>query len=658
MLTTNSEQPVNASRNRRIGLAVVIATFLLFVPCAFNEFVNYDDPLYVTKNRFVQNGISISGVVQAFTSRHATNWHPLTWLSLQLDSTLFNNQAWGYHLTNVLLHALNAGLVFWVVVRYTHEAGRAVLVACLFAFHPLRVEAVAWISERKELLGAFFGLLGLAAYHSYVALPNRRAYASVVLLFTLSLLAKPMWVTFPCLLLLLDIWPLKRWGTTPGQLSFAVLLREKLPLFLITIASCAITFYAQSAGGAVARLQTVSPVERVSNAIVSYVIYVCEFLWPVHLAPFYPLTRGAPSPLVIWGSLALLVTLTVLFLWQRRSRPCLLFGWLWYLGTLVPVIGLVQVGSQSHADRYTYLPMIGLTWGIVWAACELSSVMPVWALRSVAVLLLVAAGVLTELQIAHWRNSERLWNYTLGVTKNNWLAHCNLAVELSDQARFDGSRQHFEASLAIQPNAPAYIGLGGLLARTEQMDKAIESLQQGLALDPDSELGHGNLGVQYAKMGRFEEAASHFQEAIRIAPGNAEHHLNLGMALEYQRKEGAAESYARALEADPHLAAAHLHLGMLLGSLGNFAEATRHLEEAIRSNPNYAEAWYSLACFLEIQGQREPALNAFRRAIDLEPNSINFRQRYAIALRAANKTQEAAAQEQEAERLSEAQGAK
>jgi tetratricopeptide (TPR) repeat protein len=547
-----------------ICAALVVGTLAVFLRTVAHEFVEYDDSQYVYENPMVTHGLSGPGIVEAFTAGHAGNWHPLTWLSHMLDWQLFGPWAGGHHLTSVLLHAAVAVLLFLVLLQSGRHTPCAVgdlrhaacayynaaafwpsaVVAALFAIHPLRVESVAWVAERKDLLSGLFFLLTLAAYIHYARRPfSWGRYLAVLLLFALGLMSKPMLVTLPAVLLLLDYWPLARLGWTTRVWV------EKIPLALLSMASCIVTFLVQREAEAVNTHFLLST--RVANALVAYVTYIGQIFYPVDLAVFYPYTPGGLPAWKVLGAIAVLSGISAAALLLRRKAPYLLVGWLWYLGMLVPVIGLLQVGSQSMADRYTYLPQIGLYLAMVWGAADLCRLRP-WGRwvggigAAGAIVMLMALAVR---QTSYWRDGQSLWTHALNVTP---------------------------------PNHIAYYNMGMVLQRQRQLDAAIDYYQQSLALLPTYALAHNNLGLALYEQRRMDEALEHFRQALASNPRSAEAHNNLAnlLSIKGQRAE-AIEEYAQAISLNPQYVDGHCNLGDELRSQGRPAEALEHYQQAL-----------------------------------------------------------------------------
>ncbi|HEV3146763.1 MAG TPA: tetratricopeptide repeat protein [Gemmataceae bacterium] len=562
-------------------------------------FVNFDDSVYVTANGHVQDGLSVAGLRWAFTSTEALNWHPLTWVSLQIDFELFGLAPWGYHLTNLLLHAANSVLLFLVFWRMTGAVGRSWLLAALFALHPLHVESVAWISERKDVLSTFFGMFGLLAYTRYVEQPRLSRYALVLVGLLLSLMAKPMLVTFPCLLLLLDFWPLRRLnllspgGETPASTipaapsSFRLILLEKVPLLVLAALSSVMTVIAQRSGGAIETLEELPWRFRFENALVSYVQYLIQTFWPLNLAPFYPHPRTAlPGRQAVAAAAALLVISTIAVLYRRRW-PYWLVGWLWYLGTMVPVIGLVQVGEQARADRYTYFPLIGIFLIIVWGIADILARRPLllyvrWLLAAAAVSI---ALVLSWRQVRYWHDSEALWRQALDVAADNAIARNNMGhAILQAHGEPREAERHLRQALQFKPGyGRAWANLGVALAQQDRTDETIAAFERALEIHPNMTHTRNNLGLALAKTGRTDAAIDQFRQTIAYDPGWAEPQYNLAFAFGKQQRWAEALPYAReCARLEPRNAQYRFLLARLLTELGQHEEAQEQILEAER----------------------------------------------------------------------------
>jgi Flp pilus assembly protein TadD len=600
------------------GALLVLLTLLVYSPSFAYPFVNYDDPDYVFRNPHVQSGLSFDNLRWAFTTFECGNWHPLTWLSLQRDAELFGGQnAGAFHRTNVLLHAANTLLLFWLLVRLTGGVGQSALVAGLFALHPLHVESVAWVSERKDVLSTFFWIVALAAYWFYLKRPSVLRYLLLGLALALGLLAKPMLVTLPCVLLLLDYWPLRRW---PARgLRFLVL--EKAPLFVLVLASCIVTYFAQLSGRSVMPMEALPLTARLGNALVAYAGYLGKMLWPVHLAVYYPHAGANLSVAQVVMAGLLLTAITVLVLGPGRRWPYLAVGWLWYLGTLVPVIGLVQVGSQAMADRYTYVPSIGLFLILAWGAADLAAAwrLPRSYLTGAVVVVLAACAVLTWNQIGSWQSTRHLWERGALVTENNVLAHINLGVCYTDEGRILDAKRAFEQAVAINPRlAEPRANLGNIYGDLGLWGRAAAEYRTAIDLDPQLPGPHYNLGNALAQLGQREEAMAEYRRAIDLKPDDAGPHINLGIQLDYLGRLEEAESELRTgIALDPANAEVHSNLGILLVESGRTKEALAEFRRAIALDPSDSRFHTQLAGILQEEGQLDEARAEYLAALEL-----------------------------------------
>ncbi len=552
--------------------ALAGATALVFARSAGHPFILYDDARYLTENPMVLRGLSWGGVRWAFTTLYFGNWHPLTWLSYLFDVQLFGLDAGAHHLESAFLHAVNAALLFLVLDRMSGARGRSFAVALLFALHPLRVESVAWAAERKDVLSTLFGLLALLAYARYAERPSARRYAPVALAFALSLLAKAMWVTLPFLLLLLDLWPLRRLRAgEPGDLgaarfspvSFRRALLEKLPLLLMSLATSAVTVVAQSDGGAVAGLQ-LGLGARAANAVVAYAAYLGKIVWPSGLAVLYPLPVEGTPAWEVTGAAFLLLVLSAGALWQLRRRPWLAVGWCWFLGTLVPVIGLVQVGAQAMADRYTYLPSIGVTLALVWGAGEAFGAwrggLPLRVAGAAAALVL---GVLTWHQLGYWSDQLALFEHAIAVTGPNSRAQGNYANALRFEHRLDAALEHALEAVRLEPQS-SFLRLELALVQIDrgELPPARDELELAVRLNPRLALAWSLLGEVHAAEGHFEAARSALLEAARIAPDEAQPWVKLGaVCAAFGRTQEAVGAWQQALRVNPEEPEALRQLG-------------------------------------------------------------------------------------------------
>jgi tetratricopeptide (TPR) repeat protein len=586
--------PKKPARVVWIYAVLLLATFAVYARVGQFDFVNFDDPDYVTGNPHVRAGITAAGAKWAFTSVEAANWFPLTWLSHMLDCQLFGLHSGWHHLTNVLIHALAALALFAFLHRATGARWRSAFVAFLFALHPLHVESVAWIAERKDVLSAFFWFLTLWAYAWYAERPGWRRYGLALAAFGLGLMSKPMLVTLPFVLLLLDIWPLRR---RPP-------LWEKAPFFLLSASEAIATYLAQSGSGAV---QAFPLGLRIENALVSYMAYIAKMFWPVRLAVFYPYPAAVPVWQAALAGLAIL-SVSVAVVRRFRAYPYLAIGWFWFLGTLVPVIGLVQVGGQARADRYMYIPMTGLAILLAWGAADLLRRKQALAVAGAAAC--VACVPLTWAQTEHWANSQTLFQHALDVTDNNYLAHHNLGVAIADLRPSDAIA-HYRAALQIKPDsARTHTDLGTALAKLPGgLPDAIAEYQAALRIEPNAAIPHNNLGSALAATpDGLPQAIREYEAALRIKPDYAdarynlaEAHYNLGVALAQMggRTEEAISHFEAALRNKPNYAEAHNNLGVVLSSMpGREQDAIAHFEAAVTIKPNYADAQYNLAIAL------------------------------------------------------------
>jgi tetratricopeptide (TPR) repeat protein len=621
---------------------LALVTLFVYLPAFHYGFVRFDDPEYVSANPIVQAGWTAQGFGWAFTTMTAGNWHPLTWLSLMLDRQWFGPGA--HHGVNVLLHAANAVLLLALLLRLTGAFWESALAAALFAWHPLRVESVVWISERKDVLSAFFGLLALLAYTAHARCregarpaPRGAAYGWALACFALGLLAKPMLVTLPFAFLLLDYWPLGRAPSLdPRRREWRALLLEKVPFFVLAAASCAVTLAAQHHAGAVVSLGHFPPSARLENALIAYVRYVQLSVWPSGLAVFYPVSFPVPALEVPACALALAAA-TALALATRTSRPYLVVGWLWFLGMLVPVIGLVQVGSQSLADRYTYLPQIGLWLAAAFALGEAARKTrwgPV-AAGSAASLALAACLWATVRQIPVWRDSETLFRHAMDVSRNNFLAENNLGAELDDDGRPGEAVPMLEDASRLNPRNPdIHNNLGLALERTDRVGEAVEQFQEAARLETGSAKTLENLGNALLEAGRPLDALPVYRKATDLDPGDADALNNLGLALlESGRAEDAIGPLDTAIRLNPGYPQAHADLGAALGQSGQLQNALKEYATALRLEPALSQANSGMGTTLLLAGRPADAIPYFKRALQENPNLLRARSGLARAKR-------------------------
>lgn len=606
---------------RKAGLAalLVLATLLAFSPALHNDFINYDDQQYVTKNVHIQTGLTWSGILWAWSTGYAANWHPLTWMSHMLDWQLFGPSAWGHHLTSLLLHLANTLLLFLLLARMTGSMARSIVVAMLFGVHPLHVESVVWVAERKDVLSTLFWMLTIWAYVRHVEAPSAGRYAWVLSMLALGLCSKPMLVTLPFVLLLLDYWPLGRWK----EAGAAKLLREKLPLFPLAVASSWITLLVQAHGGAVKSFEDFSLDVRTMNAIVAYGAYLWKTLWPWNLTFFYLHLGAAPSAWKVLLSSLVLLLVSSLVARERSRRPYLLVGWLWYLGTLVPVSGLVQVGAQALADRYTYVPLIGIFLMASWGTADALGLSGSrahrgrmgWVLVSAAILLALLV-VRTRDQVGYWRDSMTLYQHALRVTENNSIVSNLLGVTLADSGRYQEAIPWYERAFAISPSyVRARSNLGAALIKTGRLEEAVEQLEQAMRIDPQWPETHNNLGIALFRMNRVQESIPYFEEALRLKPDYVEATTNLGSArIGLGSVHEGIRLYEEALRLDPRYPEAHNKLGLAQAQRGDLVEAINHLTAAVEIQPDYAEAHQNLAMAFYLEGRYSMAWEQVRLA--------------------------------------------
>ena len=583
-----------------ISLFLVLTIIAVYGQVKDFEFINFDDPIYVTENRYVQQGLTVETFIWSFTdaTRKTNYWAPLTWLSILLDYELYGMNPGAFHLTNVFFHILNTLLLFIVLNRYTAAIWKSAFVAALFALHPLHVESVAWVTERKDVLSTFFWLLTLLSYGGYVRRPGAGRYLLTLLLFILGMMSKPMLVTLPFVLLLLDYWPLGRFEVAANILSwkkkFLYLVWEKGPFFIIIVIAGAAAFVTQQEAGAVKSLAVIPLEVRITNVLVAYVSYIVKMFWPARLSFLYP----HPGILPVWqwsGALLILGAVTYATFRFAKERPYLAVGWLWYLGTLFPVCGLVVIGPHAMADRYTYIPLIGLFIMITWGGAEIISLSSYGkqaaVVLSIAILLILS--IASWRQVSHWRNSVTLFKHAIAVTENNLAAHINMGAALVSEGRTEAAAEYNLRALQINPNyAEAYNNLGFIRQQQGNTAEAFRYFTKALEINPEYVNSYTNLGNLMALSGNSAEALQYYKEAIRI---------------------------------NPEYAKAHYNRGSILLGLGRQTEAINHFTEALKIDPVYAEAHHNLGIALFMQGRRDEALFHFREVVRIMPRSVDAR---------------------------------
>lgn len=529
-----------------VSISLIVIILAVYLQAGNHEFLNYDDNVYVTSNPHVANGITGKNIIWAFTSIEAANWHPITWLSHMADVQLYGMNPRGHHFTNVVIHTVSSILLLLLLFRITGSLWQSSFVAALFALHPLHVESVAWVAERKDLLSAFFWFLTLVLYAEYAAKRKPALYILALFSFVLGLMSKPMLVTLPVVMLMIDYWPLNRYrdevqGQGSRQLIGRVisLIKEKIPFFACSLCAGIVTIFAQHKGGAMKNFDAIPLLLRIENAPISYVKYIGKAFWPHDLAVLYPIPLSFP----LWqvaGSLFILLLVSVATVWARHLHPYLAVGWFWFIVTLIPVIGLIQVGVQSMADRYSYIPLIGLFIMAAWGVSDLAEGLKhrVNILALLAGTVIIASTACTWQQIGYWQDNISLYRHTLQVTTGNYIIHYNLGTALANKGDMDAAIQEFSEALRLNPNCTiAHNNLGLALAKKGNLDAAIQEYREALHLTPDYSDPHNNLGIALANKGNMDAAVQEFQEALRINPNYSDAHDNLKLALAKKRMQ-------------------------------------------------------------------------------------------------------------------------
>ena len=604
--------------NLAICLGLLLSTLAVYSQVAGFDFINYDDPVYVYQNAHVVSGLTLANVKWAFTSVVDGNWIPVTLLSHILDVQFFGMRSGMHHMVNVWLHALSAVLLFLTLRRATGARGLSAFVAFVFALHPLHVGSVAWVAERKDVLSTVFWFLALYAYIRYTERPGLGRYLVVAAPFCLGLMSKPMLVTFPFTLWLLDLWPLRRaqWPRT---------IVEKLPLIALSAGASLVTYLVQGSAGFLAAIPLST---RIENVFVSYVTYIGQMFWPTRLAVYYPYPASS-EPWQAAAAFAVVLAISVGALRTWRTRPYLAAGWFWYLGTLVPVVGLIQVGSQAHADRYMYVPMVGLLIMLAWGVADIAARWPraKRVLEVAAVVSCVACLGLAWRETAYWRNSETLFQRALEVTQNNSLAENNLGMHLMTVGRNPDAVSHFEAALQINPNyADAHNNLGFVLSQNpERIPDAVKQYEAALRLQPDSAEAHNGLGAALVRRGDCAAAIPHFEAALHFKPDQTDAIYNLGTCQMTVKNYGAAVPYFEAaIRAQPGFAEAHFSLAGSLSRIpGRVPEAIKEYEATLQLRPNEGLtrlAHAKLGMLLADQGRAQEAIPHLEAVQRIQPD--------------------------------------
>lgn len=628
---------VQAGHPATIACWLALVTLLVYWPVTQHDFINLDDQVYVTEQPQVLGGLTTQNMRWAFATTEGGAWHPLTWLSLMLDAEWSGQRPTAYHFTNLLLHVVNTLLIFGWLRQATSAKWHSALVAGLFALHPLHVESVAWVSERKDVLSTAFGLLALWTYTLYAtarAKPvkadstsrHRLWYCGTLICFAFSLMSKPMWVTLPFVFLLLDFWPLKRIPTWQWS-DLRCWLPEKIPFLLLSLAASGLTLWTQRASDAVASFAWLSVTDRIANAFVSYARYLGKTFWPTDLAVFYPHPNQWPVLAVI-SAIILVAGISASVFKLRNRQPYLLVGWLWFLGTLFPVIGLVQVGAQALADRYTYIPLLGVFIALAWSvssppAQHQQSSRRFSFILATGCILFGLAGA-TRIQLGHWQNSEALFRHTLKVTHHNEIAHVNLASALLDQKEFTAAEAECRSALAINPNSQeALSNLGLALGGLERWPETEAVYEQTLRLAPKNYRALNGLGLAHAHQGKLAEATTAFRRALEIRPDAIEVLNNLGLALAMQNESAAAiQQYRRALQLNPNAVQALNNLGLALAKEENWTEAEDCYRRAIQADPKSLDAQVNWGVALSSQGKWNEAAARYRAALQMAPDHV------------------------------------
>jgi len=604
-----------------ICVFLIAAIVAVYWPVYKYDFVKYDDDVYVTDNIHIQSGFNWQSIRWAFTASCAGNWHPVTMLSHTLDYQLFKDWAGGHHITNILFHIVNTLILFYVLTLMTASIWPSAFVAAAFALHPLHIESVAWVAERKDVLSTFFWLLTMLAYVRYVKNPKLKWYLAAFVLFVLGLMSKPMLVTVPFVLLLLDYWPLER------KISWRLLI-EKVPFFICSFVSCVVTFLAQQKGGAVVAFESFGLATRINNAVVSCLAYITKMIWPSRLAVLYPHPGDnlSTTKVVISGIILLLISIYVVY--QTRRHKFFAVGWFWFLGTLVPVIGLVQVGIQAMADRYSYIPLIGLFIIIAFGAKEFIPKRRYKILAVLTAVILIGWGITAGRQLRYWKDSISLFEHTLAVTENNYHIYSNYATYLTGLGRFNEAIEQFDKLLAVRPaSAEAHNNLGSALIKAGKVDLAVEHFRLAIKYKPGFPQAYCNIGFVLLEQGKLEESVPYFKQALKIKPDYIGAYTDLARAfMELKKFDETIETCGKALKFDPDNVFVRGYLGMALAGVGKTDEAIKEISFVLNIRPNDVEMHRNLGILLERKGQNTEAIEEYRKAVQIDPNDINSQQ--------------------------------
>ena len=608
-----------------IAFILVLLILLVYWQVKDFNFAGYDDELYITENLHVQSSLTCENIKWAFTTFKAGNWHPLTWLSHMLDIELYGLNPMGHHWTNLQFHIANTLLLFFILFKMTGALWRSAFVAALFALHPLHVESVAWVAERKDVLSTFFGMLTISAYIMYVKKRNLFRYSLVFIFLSLGLMAKPMLVTMPFVLLLLDFWPLERLKYySPDQSSkLFSLIYEKIPLFIPVTISSILTILAQKKVGALYSFEALSVKTRIANAFVSYTDYIIKTVWPQNLSIFYPHPFGMLS---LWYVFLVALAIAVISFFSIRSfkqHPYVAVGWFWYLGTLVPVIGLIQVGAQGMADRYTYIPLTGL---FIIAAWGMPDLLKKWHYNRIilvifSTIIIFAFSTRSYFQIRHWENSTAVFKNAVTVTNKNWLAYNNLGLALMRKGKLNDAVLNYKKALQIRPDyLTALDNIGLALYRLEKFEEAYNYYMEALKIDPKHAGVHNNIANVLTALGKLEEAIKHYKKAILIDPEFAEVHYNIANVLVTQGKLEKAEfQFKETIKKDFKHSNAHCNLGCILLKQKEYKEALSHFAQVIKIKPDYKQAYNHIGIILLQSGKIETAEKFFSKAVQIDP---------------------------------------